>query len=129
MNRAMLQVYCAGAFSRNPHGTVAENIDAAAKVADAVYSAGAWPVCPHTMGERWAGVWEQQRCLDGTLEQMRRCDAVVMVHNWPHSAGAKHENWVAQFECELPVFYALPDGSLPDEFFAWLEEKDGTVAA
>lgn len=128
MNRAMIQTYVAGSFSANNHGTVAENIDAAAKVANAVYEAGAWPVCPHTMGERFAGVWEQQRCLDGTLEQMRRCDAVVLVANWLHSAGAKAECYDACNRGQ-PVFNALPDGSLPPEFFAWLDSQKGPVAA
>jgi hypothetical protein len=128
VNRAMLQVYTAGAFSENAHGTISDNIGEAADVADAIYLAGAWPVCPHTMGERFAGIWEQQRCLDGTLEQMRRCDAVVMVANWEHSQGATAELAEAN-RLGMPIFLALPDGSLPPHFFAWLDDKEATVAA
>jgi hypothetical protein len=127
VKRAKLQVYTAGAFSLNAHGTVLDNIGEAADVANAIYQTGAWPICPHTMGERFAGIWEQERCIDGTLEQMRRCDAVVMIANWLHSVGARDEQQEA-IRLGMPVFYALPDGSLPQVFLDWLEEMDGVAA-
>jgi hypothetical protein len=127
MNRATLQVYTAGSFSTNDHGTVSHNIGEAANVAGALYESGCWPICPHTMGERFAGIWSQPRCIDGTLEQMRRCDAVVMIANWVHSVGARGEQAEA-IRLGMPVFYAHEDGSLPQVFLDWLEEMEGVAA-
>jgi hypothetical protein len=128
MNRAMLQVYVAGAHSAPTPEGIKANIDEAAIVAANVYAGGAWPACPHLLGERFVGKWEQQRCLDGTLEWMRRCDAIVMVHNWRQSLGATAEHEEA-VRLGMPVFYAsAPEGYLPVEFWDWLKEQEGRAA-
>jgi hypothetical protein len=49
------------------------------------------------------GVATDEVFLEGTMELLRRCDAVVLVPNWRDSAGAQAE--VAEAErLGLPVF-------------------------
>ena len=44
--------------------------------------------------------------LEGDLEMLRRCDAVLVVPGWEKSSGTRAEIAEAN-ACGIPVFYAL----------------------
>lgn len=99
----MKVIYVAGKY-RGPNAwAVEQNIRAAEDVAARVWAAGLVALCPHANSRHMDGVATDEHFLAGTLELMRRCDAVVLVSNWRDSAGARAE--VAEAErLGLPVF-------------------------
>lgn len=84
-------IYIAGKY-RGPNAwAVEQNIRAAEEVAARVWAAGHVALCPHANSRHMEGVASNDHILAGTLELMRRCDAVVLVPNWQDSAGARAE--------------------------------------
>jgi hypothetical protein len=57
--------------------------------------------------------------LAGTLELMRRCDAVILVHNWRDSAGSRAEVDEAK-RLGIPVFGLAQSGTIDDGALAGL---------
>lgn len=91
MVAAMKVIYIAGKY-RGPNAwAVEQNIRAAEEVAARVWAAGHVALCPHANSRHMEGVASNDHFLAGTLELMRRCDAVVLVPNWQDSAGARAE--------------------------------------
>jgi nucleoside 2-deoxyribosyltransferase len=102
-------IYIAGKY-RGPNAwAVEQNIRAAEEVAAKVWAAGLVALCPHANARHMLeGVCSEEHALAGTLELMRRCDAVVLVPNWRDSAGARAE--VAEaMRLGLPIIYAWGD--------------------
>lgn len=99
----MKVIYIAGRY-RGPHAwAVEQNIRAAAEVAARVWAAGLVALCPHTNAAHMEGAATDEQFLAGTLELMRRCDAVLLVPGWSTSAGTKAEV-VEAMRIGLPVF-------------------------
>lgn len=96
-------IYVAGKY-RGPNAwAVEQNIRAAEEVAARVWALGMVALCPHANSRHMDGVASDAHFLAGTLELMRRCDAVVLVPNWRDSQGARAE--VAEAErLGIPVF-------------------------
>lgn len=87
----MKVIYVAGKY-RGPNAwAVEQNIRAAEEVAARVWAMGMVALCPHANSRHMDGVATDEVFLDGTMELMRRCDAVVLVPNWRDSAGARAE--------------------------------------
>lgn len=87
----MKVIYIAGKY-RGPNAwAVEQNIRAAEDVAAKVWSMGHVALCPHANSRHMDGVASDEHFLAGTLELLRRCDAVVLVPNWRDSAGARAE--------------------------------------
>lgn len=99
----MKVIYIAGKY-RGPNAwAVEQNIRAAEEVAARVWAAGMVALCPHANARHMDGVASDEHFLAGTLELMRRCDAVVLVPNWRDSEGVRAE--VAEAErLGLPIF-------------------------
>jgi len=119
----MRLVYVAGPF-RGPHAfAIAENIRAAERLALALWRAGAAVICPHANTANFQGACPDDVWLEGDLEMMRRCDAVVLTPEWYRSEGARAERAEAE-ACGLPVFattIANEDPALlPRDLIAWL---------
>lgn len=110
-----LLVYTAGPFSAPTREGVEANIRAAVDLAVEVAKLGALPVCPHssTADPRFEHVQPYQFWLDGTLELLRRCDAVILTPDWQRSTGARAEVAEAR-RIGMPVFSSLA------ELSAWL---------
>ena len=68
-----------------------ENIEAARAVAVEVWRKGHYALCPHMNSMFMSGVCDEQQFLDGALEMLRRCDAVIMVDGWKQSGGSMLE--------------------------------------
>lgn len=96
-------VYIAGKY-RGPNAwAVEQNIRAAEEVAAKVVRMGMMPLCPHANTRHMDGLASDEFFLVGTLELMKRCDAVVLVDGWRDSIGATNEVYEAR-RLSIPVF-------------------------
>jgi hypothetical protein len=110
----MRVVYIAGPYrSSNPDGKsnawgVQQNVmNAMARALD-VWRRGHAAVCPHanTMFFQDADGCEDRVWLDGDIEMLRRCDALLTVEGWERSKGATAEVLLAQ-QIGKPVLHSL----------------------
>lgn len=110
----MKMIYIAGPF-RGPSGwAIKENIHAAEQAAARIIEDGrAFPVTPHSLCAHFHGHGSDAFWINGTLELMRRCDAIFALSTWEKSIGATGE--VAEaMRLGLPVFYSH------DQLLRWL---------
>lgn len=106
----MKVIYIAGKY-RGPNAwAIEQNIRAAEEVAAKVWAMGHAALCPHANSRHMEGVASDEVFLAGTLELMRRCDAVVLVPNWRDSEGARSEV-VEAMRLGLPIIYTWGDES------------------
>ncbi len=100
----MKLVYVAGKYRGDTGWQVEQNIREAEALGFKLASEyGVVPVIPHTMYRHFDGEMSDEFWLEGTLEVMRRCDAVVMHPNWKDSAGARGE-YEEAVNLGMPVF-------------------------
>jgi hypothetical protein len=84
-------VYIAGPFRGPTPLAVRRNVEAARDLGLLVAAAGGYPVIPHTMTAEFDKQLTDQFWLDGTMELLKRCDAIVCSENWEWSKGAQAE--------------------------------------
>lgn len=108
-------VYIAGPFRGPTQWDIAQNIRRAEEWGFEVARLGAMPLIPHANTAHFRGQQTDQFWLDGTLELMRRCDAILMIPKWEQSSGARGERAEA-IVIGKPVFY----WDLPATFSDWL---------
>lgn len=111
----MKVVYIAGPFrsasthvpgEQNAFG-VLQNIMRAMELALEVWQTGkAVALCPHANTFCFQGAADDSVWLDGDLELMKRCDAVLMTPDWARSSGATKERDTAVAK-GIPVFYSI----------------------
>lgn len=104
--KTMSLVYVAGPFRGATRWHVRQNTIMAERIGFEVMQQGFFPVIPHTMTENFDGQQTDQFWLDGTLELMRRCDAVLAVPPYTRSEGTKAEIAEAK-RLGIPVFRDL----------------------
>lgn len=104
----MRVVYIAGPFRSMHAWGVEQNVRRAEALALEVWIMGAAAICPHTNTRFFDGVLDDGVFLDGDLEIVKRCDAVLMTHDWKTSVGATAEHAYA-IRHNIRVFYDLPD--------------------
>jgi hypothetical protein len=104
----MKLVYIAGPYRGASEWEVVQNIRRAEALALEVWQSGAACICPHKNTALLGGAADDSVWLEGDLEMMRRCDAVLCTDDWRRSAGAREEVRIAN-EMGLPVFQALAD--------------------
>ena len=112
-------VYVAGPFRGATRWEVVQNVRRAELVALGVAMAGAMPLCPHTNTANFDGLITSRFWLDGTMEMLRRCDAVILVEGWRDSAGTCAEIQEAH-QLKIPVFVEGPGGMA--ELRRWLDK-------
>ena len=102
----MKVVYVAGRFRAPDHWQIAEHIRAAERVALSAWRAGFAVICPHANTAHFQGAAADSVWLEGDLELLRRCDAVLLVPDWELSVGARAE---VEFAVDhgIPVFRDL----------------------
>lgn len=103
-------VYVAGPFSGVDSWAVAENVRNAERVGLEVARAGFFPVIPHAnthLFDRVSGV-PDELWIEGTLELMRRCDAVVLVPGWERSKGTAGEIAEALL-LKIPIYRSVDE--------------------
>ena len=109
MSARLPLIYIAGPFRGPTPLDVRRNVERARDLGLRVAQAGGYPVIPHTMTAEFDKQGEDQFWLDGTMEMLRRCDAIVMTKNWTTSAGACAEYQWAR-GAYMPVY---EDNDLP----------------
>jgi nucleoside 2-deoxyribosyltransferase len=114
----MKVIYTAGPFRGKDHFVIAENIRKAERLALAVWNLGAAALCPHANTAHFQDAAPDQVWLDGDLELLRRCDAMITTDDWLRSTGAKAEVEYAHAH-GIPVFHSI------DGLAEWLEVSDG----
>lgn len=114
-------IYVAGPFRGPSHWAIAENIRNAERLALEVWKLGAAAICPHANTAHFQDAAPDQVWLEGDLELLRRCDAIIVTDDWGRSTGARAE--VAEAErLNKPVFLTLEDLAF------WLNVRDGINA-
>lgn len=117
-------IYIAGAYRAPTPWQITENIHAARLLSLAVWKLGAVALCPHANTALFDGEADDAIWLEGDLELLRRCDAILMVPNWKQSQGASAE-WRFAKAQRLATFSAdqLKDGQLKEWIDAWKETR------
>lgn len=111
----MKLVYIAGPFTAKNGFELAQNINRAEEYAMVVAKMGAVPVCPHTMYRNFAWTITDSFWYRATMDLLKVCHALLMVHRWRNSAGSLNEvNYCTT--AGIPAFYA-PD---LDQLEKWL---------
>ena len=104
----MRVVYVAGPFRAANAWEVEQNIRRAEGAALEVWRLGAACICPHTNTRFFDGAADDRVWLDGDMEILTRCDAVLPIQGWETSTGARTEHDLA-VSMHIPVFTALDD--------------------
>lgn len=104
----MRLIYIAGPFRADNAWEVEQNIRRAEGIALRVWRAGFAALCPHTNTRFFQGAAEDKVWLEGDLEMLRRCDAMVLVPNWESSSGTRAE-------VEFAAVYGIPAFSCVDD--------------
>lgn len=107
----MKVIYIAGKYRGANAWAIEQNIRAAENVAARVWAAGHVALCPHANSRHMDGVASDEHFLAGTMELLRRCDAIVLINDWKNSSGAVAEATEAN-RLGLPILYAWGDETL-----------------
>lgn len=99
----MKLVYVAGPYRAPTTWEVEQNIQRARRLGAEVAKVGAYPVIPHSNTSHFDGLASDELWLGGTIELMRRCDAVIFAPDWGTSRGSRMERDEAK-RLHLPHF-------------------------
>ena len=108
----MKVVYLAGPFRAANSWDMEQNIRRAETLALEVWRAGMACICPHANTRFYQGAAPDEVWLNGDLELVRRCDAMLLTPDWIRSTGASAEKAFAE-QNGIPVFTTLA------ELIAW----------
>lgn len=114
----MKVVYVAGPFRASTAWDIEQHVRAAEVVALRVWRAGAVALCPHTNSRHYHGAAADELFIEGTLELLRRCDAIILIDGWQKSAGARGEKAEAE-RLGLPVFVE----DIFNQLKLWIRDK------
>lgn len=102
-------VYVAGPLFAGNDWQIRQHIHRAVSLGFEVAEAGAYPVIPHANTGAWfMGTLTPEFWYAGTLELLRRCDAVILVPDWEGSKGTRREIEEAR-QLGLPIFTGIND--------------------
>ena len=105
----MKLIYLAGPYTGPTWSAIENHIKEAEKVAIQLWNAGWAVICPHLNTahfekyESIAGI-NHRTWIEGDLEILRRCDAIIMMQGWATSQGANVEYETA-LEKKIPIFF------------------------
>ena len=102
----MKLIYLAGPYRAATVWQMVANIRRAEALALLVWQAGAACICPHKNTALFDGADDDSLWLQGDLEMLRRCDAVICTDDWKNSTGARAEVALAK-ELDIPVFETI----------------------
>jgi uncharacterized protein DUF4406 len=104
----MRLIYVAGPYRAPCEWQVLQNIRRAEAMAIEVWLMGAACICPHKNTAFFGGAAADSVWLEGDLEIVRRCDAIICVEGWELSAGSRGEVELAR-TLGKPVFQTLAE--------------------
>jgi hypothetical protein len=92
-DRPVPLIYIGGPLSADTPLERHRNIERARDLGFLVARAGGYPVIPHlNTGQEFFGTLDENELwIPGTMELLRRCDALVLTDDWDCSKGAKQE--------------------------------------
>lgn len=96
-------VYVAGPYTADEDFDRMQNIQRADKVTVELWAMGVFALCPHKITAFFGGLREESVFIEGGLEFLRRCDAVVLVEGWESSGGTLSEIREAM-KLHIPVY-------------------------
>jgi len=114
----MKVVYVAGPFRAANSWDMELNIRHAEALSLKLWKMGAAVICPHANTRYFQGATKDAVWLEGDLEIIRRCDAIVMTKTWRRSSGAREEHHLAK-DLGMPIFH---ENKL-QELRKWLRTK------
>lgn len=96
-------------------GNVDANIKRARDIAITAWEMGHAVICPHMNTEHFElySTLNEQAYIDGDMNMIARCDALVMVPGWEKSSGANQERDYAM-SLGIPVYDHVPDLNLTE---------------
>ena len=125
----MKVVYIAGRYKAPTECEIFGNIMAARSVAMEVWRMGAVALCPHLNTMLFGGLAypddpqrDRRVWLDGDIELLRRCDALITVPGWQQSSGALAE-------VDLAVTLGIPAFNDAKDLREWLNCATGQEPA
>jgi Domain of unknown function (DUF4406) len=101
-------VYIAGPFRGKDHYVIFQNICRAEALSLEVWRLGHACFCPHLNTAHFQDAAPDRVWMEGDLEILRRCDAVLMVPGWRKSKGARAERKLAK-SMGMPVFEKIAE--------------------
>lgn len=101
----MKLIYVAGKYRGKTINETYENIQVARQASTELWQKGYAVLCPHTNTSFMDGLVPDDTFLQGTMEILRRCDAIYLLPNWKQSEGARAEFALAD-ELGLEVIFA-----------------------
>lgn len=112
----MKLIYIAGPFRAPTDWDRENNIRRAEALALEVWRAGFAALCPHCNTRFFDGAAPDYIWLEGDLEMLRRCDALLTTPDWQLSKGATAEVHFATKK-NIPVFHSLDalKAAFPDQ--------------
>jgi nucleoside 2-deoxyribosyltransferase len=116
-------IYVAGPFRGKNAWEVEENIRRAERAGFSLAERGFMPLIPHCNTRFFNGTLTDEFWLEGTLELLKRCDAVFLVDGWSNSQGTQKEVEEAK-KLGIPVYYETTDKFFTPDFLKHvLEDK------
>lgn len=105
-------IYVAGPYNAAGRAEVLDNIMRARDYARKLWAMGWVVLCPHANSGLMDGeAIPDSAFVEGSLELMLRCDAVLMIPGWENSKGARAELEAAIYQ-GMDVYYEM--GTVPD---------------
>lgn len=96
--------YIAGPFRATNAWEIEQNIRRAEALSLEVWNVPGWcAICPHANTRFFQGAAPDKVWLDGDIEILRRCDAMILVPGWEKSSGTRAEVEVA-IAFDIPVY-------------------------
>ena len=106
----VLQIYIAGAYTAPKRWEMTDNVHRARAVAVQVLRTipGTFPIVPHQLDAGFEDECTYEQVLEGTMEVMRRSDAVLVVES-PNLSGSKgaHKEILECKRLNIPLFYTV----------------------
>jgi hypothetical protein len=121
-DKRSLVVYVAGPYRSPSNWTIHCNIFRAEALAFKVWEAGMSALSPHLNTAHFQNSLPDNVWLEGDLEMLSRCDALLCAPGWEDSKGTLAEIEFARKRC-IPIFYRLDD--LVVWANAWEEASNG----
>ena len=104
----MKVIYISGKFRAPSYWGVYQNVAHAASISLELWKIGYAVICPHLNTFPFQGVLPDKAWLDGDIEMLGRCDAILMLEGWGESEGATREHLEAK-KLGIKIYYSLEE--------------------